>query len=105
MTQTADGVTAATIAPDCRGQNFWRIDPAAREILRRYVPADLYDHVEPHLDRLGELSGGRLDEIASLANEHEPILMPVVPNCFRCLEQVFELRQLDIRVRIIHQSI
>lgn len=76
MNQTAEAVAESAIAPDCRGQNFWRVDPAARAILRRYLPAELHDHVEPHLDRLGELAGGRLDELATLANEHEPILHP-----------------------------
>ena len=33
-------------------------------------------HLEPHLDRLGGLAGGRLDELADAADKHPPVLHP-----------------------------
>ncbi len=67
-------VDSAAIAPDCRGLNFYRIDPAFRSLLDMYVDPALRAHLEPHLDSLGELAGGRLDELASLADRHPPEL-------------------------------
>ena len=34
------------------------------------------DMLEPHFDRLGELAGGRLDELARIADKHPPVLHP-----------------------------
>ena len=33
-------------------------------------------NLEPHFDRLGALAGGRLDELARLADKHAPVLHP-----------------------------
>ena len=30
----------------------------------------------PHFDRLGALAGGRLDELAQVADKHPPVLQP-----------------------------
>ena len=65
---------SALIAPDCQGENFYRLDPAFAALLRHYMPADLHTHLEPHLDRLGELAGGELDRLARLADVHLPVL-------------------------------
>jgi len=62
------------IATDCRGMNFYRIDPAFRSLLDLYMDPALRAHLEPHLDRLGELAGGRLDELAAVADRHPPVL-------------------------------
>ena len=62
------------IAPDTSGMNFYRADPSLADLLRLYLPADLFAHIDPHLDRLGALAGGRLDECARLADRHTPIL-------------------------------
>src|SRR5258708_949547 len=64
------------IAPDAAGQNFYAIDRALRDLLAHYLsPAD-FRHLEPHFDRLGALAGGRLDELARLADQHAPVLHP-----------------------------
>ncbi len=64
------------IAPDCRGMNFYRADGAFRRLLDLYLEPTLRAHLEPHYDRLGELAGGRLDELADLADKHPPVLHP-----------------------------
>src|SRR6266566_1299543 len=62
------------LAPDTTGMNFYRADPALTHLLRIYLPDALFRHIEPHLDRLGELAGGHLDECARLADRHVPVL-------------------------------
>ena len=52
------------LAPDTTGMNFYRADPALTDLLRLHLPDALFRHIEPHLDRLGELAGGYLDECA-----------------------------------------
>jgi acyl-CoA dehydrogenase len=63
-----------TIAPDTTGLNFFRADPSLADLVRLYVPDALWRHIEPHLDRLGALAGGRLDTAARLADRHVPVL-------------------------------
>jgi acyl-CoA dehydrogenase len=62
------------IAPDTSGMNFYRADPALTDLLRIHLSDDLFRHIEPHLDRLGALAGGHLDECARLADRHGPVL-------------------------------
>src|SRR5215210_5878554 len=62
------------LAPDTSGMNFYRADPALRDLLRIHLPDALFRHIEPHLDRLGALAGGHLDECARLADRHVPVL-------------------------------
>ncbi|MBR2120336.1 MAG: acyl-CoA dehydrogenase family protein [Pseudomonadota bacterium] len=62
------------IAPDTSGMNFYRADPILADLLRIHLPAALFQHIEPHLDRLGALAGGHLDECARLADKHGPVL-------------------------------
>jgi len=62
------------LGADCQGMNFYRADPAFRQLLDLYLPGDLRAHMEPHFDRLGGLAGGRLDELSRIAERHEPIL-------------------------------
>jgi alkylation response protein AidB-like acyl-CoA dehydrogenase len=65
---------AAHVAPDCAGQNFYTIDRALRALLPLYLtPADFL-HLAPHFDRLGALAGGRLDDLARIADQHPPVL-------------------------------
>ena len=45
---------AQLIAPDTTGQNFYRNDQALADLLRIHLPDTLFNHIEPHLDRLGE---------------------------------------------------
>jgi acyl-CoA dehydrogenase len=62
------------IAPDTSGMNFYRADPALTDLLRIHLSDELFRHIEPHLDRLGSLAGGHLDECARLADRHVPVL-------------------------------
>jgi alkylation response protein AidB-like acyl-CoA dehydrogenase len=62
------------LAPDTSGMNFYRADPALTDLLRIHLPDALFRHIEPHLDRLGGLAGGHLDECARLADRHVPVL-------------------------------
>ena len=62
------------IAPDCRGLNFWKIDRALRDLLMLYLNERALRHFTPHFERLGELAGGRLDELALQADKHPPLL-------------------------------
>ena len=66
--------TAATPVPDLRGLNLFRADPYAAALSRLYLPAALHAHLLPHLDRLGALAGGRMDELAADADRHPPTL-------------------------------
>jgi acyl-CoA dehydrogenase len=62
------------IAPDCRGLNFWTIDRALRDLLTLYLDKNTLAHFTPYFARLGELAGGRLDELAQQADKRTPIL-------------------------------
>jgi len=64
------------LAPDCAGQNFYAIDRGLRDLLPLYLPHADFEKLEPHFDRLGELAGGRLDELARIADKHPPVLYP-----------------------------
>jgi acyl-CoA dehydrogenase len=64
------------IAPDGAGQNFYAIDRGLRDLLQAYLDPNDFKRLEPHFNRLGELAGGRLDELARIADKHAPILNP-----------------------------
>jgi acyl-CoA dehydrogenase len=65
---------AALVAPDCRGMNFYRVDRGLRDLLDLHMEPKLRAAMEPYLDRLGDLAGGRLDELAEIADKHPPVL-------------------------------
>src|SRR2546429_1271023 len=74
-----DGLTASAeqpglLAPDTSGINSTRPDRALPLRPRISLPDALSRHIEPHLDRLGGLAGGHLDECARLADRHVPVL-------------------------------
>ncbi|MET4699726.1 acyl-CoA dehydrogenase [Constrictibacter sp. MBR-5] len=69
-------VASNLVAPDCRGQNFYRVDHGLRTLLPLYLDAAPLAHFAPHFDRMGELAGGRLDELADAADKHPPVLHP-----------------------------
>ncbi len=71
---TAPADRPGLLAPDTSGMNFYRADPALTDLLRIHLPDVLFRHIEPHLDRLGALAGGHLDECARLADRHTPVL-------------------------------
>ena len=65
---------ASLIAPDTSGSNFYRNDPSLKDLLRIHLDDKLFAHIQPHLDRLGGLVGGRLDECGRVADRHGPVL-------------------------------
>ncbi|MEW6645554.1 MAG: acyl-CoA dehydrogenase family protein [Pseudomonadota bacterium] len=67
---------ARHVAPDCAGLNFYDIDRGARDLLQLYLPAEDHRRLAPHFHRLGALAGGRLDELARIADQHPPMLQP-----------------------------
>jgi acyl-CoA dehydrogenase len=76
MTDLASPVApvGADAIPDARGTNLYTADPMAAPLFGLYLPAPLFTHLQPHFERLGALAGGRLDELASIADRHPPTL-------------------------------
>jgi hypothetical protein len=66
----------APIPSDCRGLNFYRIDTGLQQLLAGYLEPATLAHLAPYFDRLGALAGGRLDELAVLADRNPPVLHP-----------------------------
>jgi len=71
---TASANEPGLLAPDTTGMNFYRADPALTDLLKLHLSDALFRHIEPHLDRLGGLAGGHLDDCARLADRHTPVL-------------------------------
>lgn len=64
------------IAPDCAGMDFYAADRGLRDLLAIYLPPDTSARLDPHYARLGQIAGGRLDELARTADRNPPILHP-----------------------------
>ncbi len=64
------------VAPDCSGFDFYAVDRGLRDLLALYLPSDMHTQLTPHFQRLGVLAGGRLDELARLADKNGPVLHP-----------------------------
>lgn len=64
------------IAADAHGQNFYSIDRPFQDLMRLYMEPGLLRQMTPHFERLGGLAGGRLDELAMIADKHPPVLQP-----------------------------
>jgi acyl-CoA dehydrogenase len=64
----------STYVPDSYGRNLYEVDPQLDALLGLYLPRDLFDHLRPHLVRLGGLAGGTLDELAGTADRNPPAL-------------------------------
>jgi|GEM_PF-2502552 len=62
------------IAPDCAGMDFFAADQGLRDLLAIYLPVEVLEHLTPHYQRLGQLAGGRLDDLARTADRHPPVL-------------------------------
>lgn len=60
--------------PDSAGWNVFHADPGFLDLLRVYLSDDMLERVLPHLERMGELVGGRLDELALTADKNPPTL-------------------------------
>jgi alkylation response protein AidB-like acyl-CoA dehydrogenase len=54
--------------------DFHAADRGLRDLLAIYLPAPVLAHLMPHFQRLGQLAGGRLDELARTADGHPPVL-------------------------------
>lgn len=70
----ADNPDISQAIPDRFGTNAYREDLEFQSLLKLYLPPDLLQHLSPHLDRLGELVGGRLDALAGVADRNPPTL-------------------------------
>ena len=70
------GTIEDKVAPDCRGANFFEIDPDIDALSQVYLSAELRAHLLPHYRRMGEIAGGRLDDLAAVADRNPPILHP-----------------------------
>jgi acyl-CoA dehydrogenase len=64
------------IPGDCRGLNFFALDQGLRQLLPHYLGPAALAHFTPYFDRLGDLAGGRIDELAAIADKHPPVLHP-----------------------------
>jgi alkylation response protein AidB-like acyl-CoA dehydrogenase len=62
------------IAPDVHGQNFYAIDRQFQDLMSLYMEPGLRAAMTPHFQRLGQLAGNRLDELAMIADKHPPVL-------------------------------
>jgi alkylation response protein AidB-like acyl-CoA dehydrogenase len=74
VSRAASTRRSAQVAPDCRGLNFFDIDESLNDLLAIYMDRDLLAHLRPHLQRLGELAGGSLNELSLTAEKHPPVL-------------------------------
>lgn len=70
----AQAPTGAAAVPDSHGLNLYRADPWLAKLAALYLPAELDRHLAPHLDRLGALAGGALDDLATTADRNKPTL-------------------------------
>ena len=61
--------------PTTRGLNFFRADPNLRSVLSLRASEGDVARALPFLDELGALAGGELDELATVADRHPPILV------------------------------
>lgn len=55
------------------GRNWWRCDPSLRLLMRRHL-GEAYTWAEPHLDRLGALTGGLIADCAEQTDANPPRL-------------------------------
>ena len=60
--------------PDQHGVNLYTSDPELAALLTLYLPRELYQHLQPHLEQLGALAGGPLDTLALTADRNPPVL-------------------------------
>jgi alkylation response protein AidB-like acyl-CoA dehydrogenase len=73
-TPGAPAAQPASPVPDARGTNLYLADAMAAPLFATYLPAPLMAHLAPHFERLGALAGGRLDELAGVADRNPPTL-------------------------------
>lgn len=64
------------IPPDCAGLNFFEIDHQFQSLLPLYLTQDELNHFSPYFDAMGEVAGGRLNDLAMQADKNDPVLHP-----------------------------
>lgn len=74
MTTNPPSIALQHPVPDQAGVNLYTTDPMLEQLLGLYLPADLLAHLKPYLTRLGGLAGGKLDELAGVADKNPPTL-------------------------------
>ena len=62
------------LAPDCAGLDFFAIDPSLQQLLPLYIAPQELQFFWPKFQQMGQLAGGRLNELATVADKHGPIL-------------------------------
>ena len=72
--QNPADVSAPHPVPDRHGSNLYTTDAQFAPLLQLYLPEEVDAHLQPYLTRMGELAGGRLDELALLADKNPPTL-------------------------------
>lgn len=60
------------MAPGAEGVNFFTSDQSVQSVLSQYMDLSLLTHLKPHLEELGGLCGGRLAELADMAERNPP---------------------------------
>ncbi len=65
---------ATTAVPDQHGINLYTTDTGLQALLGVYLPPDILAHLTPLFERLGELAGGSLDDLAHTADKNPPEL-------------------------------
>ena len=60
--------------PDGKGRNLYRLDPDLPALLGLYLNAQAHTHFLPHFDRIGQIAGEQLDDLAFLADKYTPAL-------------------------------
>ncbi|MCM2346506.1 acyl-CoA dehydrogenase family protein [Acidovorax soli] len=74
MTALAQASAAAHPVPDRGHVNYYTSDTELQQLLALYLPADLYAHLQPYFERMGELAGGAVDDWALEADRNPPTL-------------------------------
>lgn len=74
MTALAQASAAAHPVPDRGHVNYYTSDSELQQLLALYLPADLYAHLQPYFERMGELAGGAVDDWALEADRNPPTL-------------------------------
>lgn len=57
-----------------QSQNFFQSDHILRHYIDKYLDSAALDYMNPHLDRLGEEAGTRMDALSQKADQHSPTL-------------------------------
>jgi len=73
---SAASTLLSPVATDCAGWDFWATDRGVRDLVALYLDAGIHTKLAAHFARLGRLAGGRLDELARIADRNGPVLRP-----------------------------